>query len=159
MCHNRFASETWIARLLTILEETAPDFATYVHHVFRKGHYLYPYNTFLVKTEHFEQMCATLYPIILRLTEEWLHDPSPKVSLREPGFITEFLVGTYWRWLEDTGQAHFLHGQCITFLKNGHGHWFLPVSRVIYRFLPDALVACGSKLHFYLVKLRFLPAP
>lgn len=100
-----------------------------------------------------------LLPISLSLSEAWLRDPGAKVSRREPGFITEFLVGTYWRWLEETGQARFSHCQCVAFLRNGHGRWYLPFSRWGFRYLPDGLAAVGSHCHRWLVKARLLPHP
>lgn len=159
MRNNSFASERWIDRTLALIRERIPECADFYEHTFRHGHWLYPYNTFVVRTALFESLCERLFPVILRLTEAWRQDPDHKITPREPGFITEFLVGTYWRWLEETGQAHFVHGQCLAFLRNGHGRWYLPFSRWGYCYLPDGLASLGSLLHRALVVKRLLPHP
>lgn len=159
MRDNAFATERWISRALTLLRAHAPECADYYEAQFRHGQWLYPYNTFVVRTARFEEMCRRLFPVILALVREWLADASPKCSPREPGFIAKFMIGTYWRWLEETGQARFRHCQCLAFLRNGHGRWYLPFSRLGYRFLPDGVAALGSHLHRWLVKRRLLPHP
>lgn len=159
MLDNRFASERWISHALGLVREMAPACADFYEAMFRHGDRFYPYNTFVARTALFERICATLLPISLSLAEAWLRDPGAKVSRREPGFITEFLVGTYWRWLEETGQARFSHCQCVAFLRNGHGRWYLPFSRLGYRFFPDSLASAGSRCHRWLVRHRLMPHP
>ncbi len=156
---NRFASEKWIARAVELVGIHAPECAAYFSDAFRRGERLYPYNTFVVRTALFEGMCARLFPAVLRLSEEWRRAPEEKATPREPGFLTEFLVGTYWRWLEETGQARFLHCQCVAFLTNGHSRWYLPFSRYAYRFLPDRLAAGLSCCHRWLVRKGLMPHP
>ncbi len=155
-----YASEKWVNRALELLAAHAPECADFFNDAFgREGSWLYICNTFVMRTPLFEKMCETLFPVILQLTEEWMADPSPKVTPREPGYITEFLVGTYWRYLEEHQQARFIHCRYLLFLTNAHKHWFFIFSRFAYRFFPNWFATVLKMLHYNFVIRRLMPKP
>lgn len=135
------ASEKWRRRLFELLREAKAPCADFIEQAFLTRADVFLCNLFLVRTELFEQMCETLYPVLLKLTTEWQADPEPKINNREPGYLAEFLTGTYWTWLEETRQAHFLKGQALSPSTCGHGLWYVWARRFAYRFFPDRLIA------------------
>lgn len=159
LVNTRCASERWIMRALELLKARHPASAPYFERAFREGRHLYACNMFVVTARRFEEMCATLLPVVVRLEEEWRQEEAQAVTPRESGFLVEFLVGTWWRWLETTGQARFLHAQSLDFVSGGYRLWYLPFCRLVYRLFPERLASLLAKAHLWLVLRGWMAKP
>lgn len=133
-------SKRWAEALLELVQEREPAFADFFRTALISGRRLYICNLFVVRTALFERLCDTLFPAVLRLAEAWQMEPATWMSAREPGFLTEYLVGSWWRWLEETGQARFEHCQPILLHEGGKYGWkYLLKAHLAYRFYPTWL--------------------
>ncbi len=159
MTDNRFASNAWLKRACELMRIHDEEFAAFFERELSNGSRFYPFNTFCVKTEHFSSMCETVLPVTLSLAEEWRNEPSEKITPREPGFITEYMIGTYWKFLKERKLADFEHCQCLCFLSNGHGIWYKWFSKVAYKFFPDIICQALASIHKWLVIQGFMPHP
>ena len=141
MIRSKSATEKWIHRLVELLKINGENaYAQFAEEALLNRADVAFCNTFLVKSELFDRMCKALYPSLIRLTEEWLQDPSEKEIPREPGYLSEYFTGMYWIWLEETGQAKFLRAQILQLSDKGHGLWYADFKRFVYRFFPDWLI-------------------
>lgn len=154
------ASAEWIQRMIDITLSRAPDFGAYLEKSFHSPSKIYCYETFVVRTELFIEMCATLFPIAQQFVQEWQSAPdSSHTHAREPGYLFEILLGAYWGWLREKHHTHFLHVRFVTFVGNGHGWWYVGLSRLGYRWFPDGAAKVFVVFHRTLVNLGLMAKP
>ncbi len=149
----------WFDRTIEILKEKNPEFGNYYEKEVTQGTRFYVCENFVVKTGLFESMCEVVMPIVLQLASEWMVNPREKSYDREIGYITETLIGTYWKWLEDTKKAKFKYCLHVAFMSNGHSMWYVWFCKLVYKFFPDSVAYYLMKLHEKFVHIGLMPSP
>ena len=150
---------TWRDRLLSRLAEDEPELAAFVHDLWTRGSWFYPANLFVARTRLFEAMGERLFPSLLDVCNQWRAEAAPEENPRTPGYLAEFLIGSYWRWLEVREGAQFLHGRQMMLTAGGGGIGWLVMSGLGYRFLPEWAAQGLRHLAGRSLAARWFPAP